>query len=75
MNQFFAVMQMLPAIIAAVKAAEDAFPMPAAGKAKLDFVISLLSIAPNVAPLVPLIVTVVNGIVASFNASGVFKKA
>mgnify|MGYP001428672794 CR=1 FL=1 len=44
MNTILNILKMIPALISVVKAAEEAFPLPGSGKAKLDFVLALLSI-------------------------------
>lgn len=76
MNQVIAIFQLLPAIIAAMKAIEEAIPGHGAGEQKLAAVRGLLE-AVNGAfdpDTWKKVAGMVGTLVALFNTSGVFKK-
>lgn len=69
------IVQMLPAIIAAVKEAEALVPLSGAGKAKLDFILGLVSdTVDGASELAGPVAKVVSRIVALCNATGAFGK-
>ncbi len=73
MKIFLQIVQMLPGIIEAVKAAESFIPLPGQGKAKLDFVLGLIEDAyGDIKPLVEVIVKVIARLVTLAKATGVF---
>lgn len=76
MNVFLAILQSIPAIIAAIKAVEQAVPGSGQGKAKLDAVLGLITAVNNeFAQCLPQLTNVVGTLVALFNATGVFAKS
>jgi hypothetical protein len=77
MEKLLQLLNIVPAIVAAIKAVEAALPdSPTAGKAKLAAVISIVtSIDDTLAQNIPQFTTVINAIVALFNSTVVFKKA
>lgn len=75
MKSIIAVLQLLPAIIAAVRTVEEAIPLPMHGKAKLDLILGIIQdTGEDVGALVPLITKAIARIVGTFNAIGIFKK-
>lgn len=85
MNTVFAILKLLPLVLAAVKAVEEAIPLPGQGKRKLDLVLDILRTAyeggMDVArefsweKLVTIVVPMVTKIVDLHNELGLFKKA
>lgn len=85
MTTLFAIMNLLPAILAAVQAVETAIPMPGAGKAKLDLVMGMVTDVyaadrqiQKALPsdlLVGIVTSTIARVVAAFNALGLFNKA
>ncbi len=76
MGTVLSIIQLIPALIQAVDAAEKFVPIPGAGKAKLDFVLGVITDTyTEAAKLVPQITAVITRIVGLANAAGVFKKA
>ena len=70
------ILNLLPAIIAAIKAIEAAIPGSGQGKAKLDAVLEIIqTIDSNLTPLIPQITGVVSVLVKLFNSIGVFTKS
>lgn len=75
MNKILAVMQMLPAIIDAIKAIEAAIPGEGKGEQKLAAIREMLvAVDTSTKDLMPQIVSVVTVLVNLFNTTGVFKK-
>jgi hypothetical protein len=75
MKSIIAVLQLLPAIIAAVRTVEEAIPLPGQGKAKLDLIIGIIQdTGEDVGAILPLITKTIARIVGTFNAIGIFKK-
>lgn len=75
MKAFLQVMSMLPGIVAAVKQAEDMIPLPGQGKAKLDFIIGVISdTVDGAAEILPVVQKIVSRVVELANATGVFQK-
>lgn len=76
------VLDLLPALIAVIKALEEAFPAGGQGQLKLDMLRASLQGAYSTAnnatlafeTLWPALQSTANNIVATFNATGVFKK-
>lgn len=65
----------IPAIINAVKAAEEAIPTSGSGKAKADMVIQILQVIfEGLTEVVPLAQKIITIIVNTLNSTGVFKK-
>ena len=70
-----ALLQLLPAIITALKAIEEAIPQPGQGAAKLAALRAILEgVSTQVASLWPVIEKAVSVLVGLFNATGVFQK-
>ena len=75
MNAFTIILNIIPQIIAAMKAIEAAIPIPQAGKDKLDAVINIITgLDSTLVQYVPQIQGVVSILVKVFNATGVFSK-
>jgi hypothetical protein len=85
MATLIAIMNLLPAILAAVQAVEAALPMPSAGKAKLDLVLGTVSDVyaadQQIQKAIPgdqlaaIVTSTVSHVVTTFNTLGLFKKA
>ncbi len=76
MKTLIQIVQMLPSLISAVKAAEEFVPQPGQGKSKLDFVLGVISdTVGEIGDLIPAVTKIVARIVGLANATGVFRKA
>ena len=76
MSNIVIVLQLIPALIAAIKAIEDAIPGSGMGEQKLAAVRAMLEVIDgSVSKLWPQISGVICVLVNLFNAVGVFKKA
>lgn len=76
MSNIVIVLQLIPALIAAIKAIEDAIPGSGMGEQKLAAVRAMLEVIDgSVSKLWPQISGVIGVLVGLFNAVGVFKKA
>lgn len=76
MNTVLTILSMIPAIINAIKAIEEAIPMSGKGKEKADMVVAIITAAGDGAKeLIPAIQKVISVVVATLNATGVFKKS
>ena len=76
MNNIVIILQLIPAIITALKAIEDAIPGSGMGEQKLAAVRAMLEVIDgSVSKLWPQISGVIGVLVNLFNATGVFKKA
>lgn len=85
MNMLFAALKLLPLVLGAVKAVEEAIPLPGQGKLKLDLVLDVIKSAYDASTsltkefsfekLVTLVVPMINQIVALHNALGLFQKS
>jgi hypothetical protein len=76
MSTLLAILRILPAIIAAVKAIEDLFPGGGQGPAKLNLILDIIKTAgAEVEPLIPQITSVIGKVVAFANAVGAFTKS
>ncbi len=65
MKTLLMILQLLPAIIGAVKAAEELVPLPGQGKAKLDFILGVIAdTGADVSAILPVITAIVARIVA-----------
>jgi hypothetical protein len=74
-EKIMTVLSLFPAIIAAVRAVEEAIPGSGNGKAKLDIILnSVLAVGDAAKTMVPIITNVIGIVVAGLNAAGVFKK-
>lgn len=73
MNTFLQILQALPAIIAAIKAVEQAVPGSGQGSAKLDAVLGIVTAAEaGFSQCLPQLTTIVGVLVGLFNKTGVF---
>jgi len=85
MTTLFTALKLLPLVLSAVKAVEEAIPLPGQGKHKLDLVLDVIQSAYNASAslakefsfekLVTLVVPMINQIVALHNALGLFEKS
>lgn len=76
MQNIVIILQLIPAIITALKAIEDAIPGSGMGEQKLAAVRAMLEVIDgSVSKLWPQISGVIGVLVSLFNATGVFKKA
>lgn len=74
MNKLIEVFTLLPSLITAIRAAEDAIPLPQAGKAKLDLIMGIVDdVAQGVGDLKPILTSVISRVVKTFNALGLFR--
>ncbi|MCC6366342.1 MAG: hypothetical protein IT165_22725 [Bryobacterales bacterium] len=84
MNMLLTALKLLPLVLAAVKAVEEAIPLPGQGKHKLDLVLDVIKSAYEASTslskefsldkLITLVVPMINQIVALHNALGLFQK-
>lgn len=75
MNTVITIFQLIPAIVTALKAIEDAIPGAGQGEAKLAAVRQMLeAVDSGVAKLWPQISGIVTALVTLFNSTGVFGK-
>lgn len=84
MKTFLTLFKLLPLILAAVRAVEDAIPLPGQGKKKLDLILDVLKMAYDGGPdlakdftwdrLVALVVPMIARIVDLNNDLGLFQK-
>ena len=75
MNTIVTILQLLPALITAIKAIEDAIPGSGQGEAKLAAVRAILeAVDSSVARLWPQISAVIGVLVGLFNKTAVFKQ-
>lgn len=85
MNTLITALKLLPLVLAAVKAVEEAIPLPGQGKRKLDLVLDVIKSAYeastslskefSVEKLIALVVPMINQVVALHNALGLFQKS
>lgn len=85
MNMLLTALKLLPLVLAAVKAVEEAIPLPGQGKQKLDLVLDVIKSAYeastslskefSIEKLIILVVPMINQIVALHNALGLFQKS
>ncbi len=85
MNMLFGALKLLPLVLGAVKAVEEAIPLPGQGKLKLYLVLDVIKSAYDASTsltkefsfekLVALVVPMINQIVALHNALGLFQKS
>jgi len=73
---FFQIISLLPGIISAVRNAEEFVPISGQGRAKLDFILGILTdLIGDVSGIIEPITKVINRIVSLANATGIFQKA
>jgi hypothetical protein len=85
MKTLLAILKLVPAILTAIKALEEAIPIVGQGKAKLDLILDVIHTAYENASdlqdefswekLSSIVAVIVGKIVAMFNALGIFKKS
>jgi hypothetical protein len=85
MNKFLTILKLFPVILGAVKAVEDAIPLPGRGKKKLDMVLNVVQLAYEGSAelsqsfswdkLVAVVVPMIGNIVDVHNELGLFSKA
>ncbi len=85
MNTLILVLKILPGILAAVKAVEEAIPLPGHGLEKLDLVLDVIKSVYDgsaelqkqfsVQELIGVVVPMIDKIVALYNALGLFQKS
>jgi hypothetical protein len=84
MNTLITILKLIPALIAAIKALEDAAPITGKGKEKLDTVVSIADLVYDSTAdlqkdmpkqkLIELIIGTVGKLVGFFNGLGIFSK-
>ena len=84
MNTLFTIMKLLPLVLSAVKAIEEAIPLPNQGKKKLDLVLDVIQSAYDQSPdltkslswpqLVSILTQMIGKIVGVHNELGLFDK-
>ena len=85
MPSFLIILRIFPVVLAAVKAVEEAIPLPGQGKVKLDLVLDVIKSAFDASTeltasfsfekLLTLVVPMIERIVALHNALGLFQKS
>jgi hypothetical protein len=85
MNTLLIILKIFPLVLAAVKAVEEAIPLPGQGKKKLDLVLAVIKSAYDTGTdlsasfswpkLVSLVVPMITQIVDLHNALGLFQKS
>lgn len=76
MDKLLIILKLLPAIIAAIKAIEEAIPAAGKGAEKLAAIRGIIeAVDASAATLWPQIAATVGVLVTLFNTAGVFKKA
>ena len=85
MNNLMIILRVFPLVLAAVKAVEEAIPLPGQGKKKLDLVLDVLKSAFEASTeltasfsfekLLTIVVPMIEKIVALHNALGLFQKS
>ena len=75
MQTLITILKLIPALIEAIKAAEQFIPLPGQGKSKLDMILGVITDTyEEAANILPAITKVIARIVAAANATGVFGK-
>lgn len=75
MKTLLTIIQMLPALIQAVRQIEEFVPLPGAGKQKLELILGIVEdTVDDAKSMIPTIAKVVGRIVGLANAAGVFAK-
>jgi len=75
MQQLMLIVQLIPAIVAAMKAVEEALPGQGAGEQKLALVRAIVENGyGTISDLWPKMMPIISQFVAVFNAIGLFKK-
>lgn len=75
MDKLLTILKILPALIIAIKAVEDAIPGEGKGEAKLRLVRETIeSVDASISALWPVLAGVIANIVRTLNETGVFKK-
>jgi hypothetical protein len=75
MQTLLLILNMIPALIKAVKAAEEFIPLPGEGAKKLDMILGIIGdVYEEAGKIVPLVTKAIARIVAAANFTGVFPK-
>lgn len=70
------VLQMFPLIVSVIKSLEEIFPVPGAGKEKLEIIKTMLeSTYGDIKDIWPVLEKLIAKVVAAANALGIFKKS
>lgn len=73
MNNVMTILALIPSLIKAIKAIEEAIPLPGQGKAKLDAVLEIVSTADaTIKGILPLVTSAIATLVKLFNSTGIF---
>ncbi|MBZ5618940.1 MAG: hypothetical protein LAQ69_09485 [Acidobacteriia bacterium] len=85
MNILLIILKLFPLLLSAIKAVEEAIPLPGQGKQKLDLVLGVIKSAYDAGTdlsasfswekLLTVVVPMINQIVALHNALGLFQKS
>lgn len=74
MQKLIQMLTMLPALLQAVRAAEDAIPIPKAGQEKLALILGIVDdVAEVTEDIKPIIARIISRIVSLFNSLGLFR--
>ena len=74
-NTTLLILSLVPAIIEAIHAVENAIPMSGQGKIKADLVLGILESGGEIAKeVIPAIMKTITSIVTALNLAGIFKK-
>ena len=75
MKTLILMLQLIPAIIQAVRAAEEFIPLPGQGQKKLEFILGVIEDTyKDAAAIVPFVTKVIARLVSLANATGIFSK-
>jgi hypothetical protein len=76
MQKLIQIFTLLPALIQAIRAAEESIPIPRAGKEKLELILGIIDdVADATSDLKPIVARVVARVVATFNVLGIFQRS
>ncbi len=75
LQTIIAILSLIPTLIAAIRAIEDAIPMSGQGKAKTDMVLQIVEATGEGAKeVLPVLQKAIGIVVGTMNATGAFKK-
>ena len=85
MKNVLAILKLLPELLAAIRAVEEAIPLPGQGRKKLEFILDIMKLVHEASAeisrevtwdrLVALIVPVITRVVGFYNEVGIFTKS
>lgn len=76
LQTIISILSLIPSILAAVRAIEEAIPMSGQGKAKTDMILQIVqATGDGAAQMVPVVQKAIGIVVGAMNATGMFKKA